>query len=385
MSLGKTPCPGCGGPLHRGSPRCRKCVEATKDPTRTHERIKDVPMSLPLEDRLLVAVRRVSAHGGATPIELGKMLRTSPGAILDALLSLKQQGRRLHQFGDKWSEEQTPTGGTYDHALTSDKDGWHIFGAMGDTHLCSKQERLEELHDLYRIYAANGIRTVFHAGNYIDGEAKFNKFELKVHGMDAQLAYLGEHYPSLPGGQTLMISGDDHEGWFNQSSGVDIGYYMQKVMERSGRTDIKNLGYMECFVPLRHAESGAETKLHVMHPGGGSAYATSYTVQKICESYEGGEKPAILLAGHYHKAEHLEIRNIHCFQTGCFQDQTIFARKKRLTFTIGGWIIMARQNPETGAVEEVVSYFKSYYNTKYYVNNRWSLSGPVTQVPRLVL
>lgn len=27
MSLAKTPCPGCGGPIHRGSPRCAECVK----------------------------------------------------------------------------------------------------------------------------------------------------------------------------------------------------------------------------------------------------------------------------------------------------------------------------------------------------------------------
>lgn len=29
MSIGKKPCPGCGGPLHRGSPQCKKCEART--------------------------------------------------------------------------------------------------------------------------------------------------------------------------------------------------------------------------------------------------------------------------------------------------------------------------------------------------------------------
>jgi hypothetical protein len=74
---------------------------------------------------------------------------------------------------------------------------------------------------------------------------------------------------------------------------------------------------------------------------------------------------------------------VHGFQTGCFQDQTIFMRKKKLTAAIGGWVIFVRQNPETGAIEDVVSYWKSYFNRGYYVNQRWSLSGPVTKVPRI--
>lgn len=149
-----------------------------------------------------------------------------------------------------------------------------------------------------------------------------------------------------------------------------------------GRTDWQNLGYVEAFIPLQHAATGKPSMYHVIHPGGGSAYATSYTVQKLVESYEGGSKPAIAQVGH-HKAEYLHTRNVHTVQAGCFQDQTIFARKKRLIFTIGGWIVAFRQNPDTGAVEEFVSYFKNYFDRGYYENQRWSLSGPVTKVARL--
>ena len=299
---------------------------------------------------------------------------------------MHEAGLDVGDVGGKWTTKARPTTTFHeDTPLVSDKDGWHKFGAIGDTHLCSKQERLAELADMYRIFAANGVKTVLHTGNYIDGESRFNRHELKVHGMDAQLQYLGEHYPEVSGITTFMVSGDDHEGWFAQREGVDIGFYAQKVLERGGRADLRDLGYMEAFVPLRHGVSGKEAMIHVCHPGGGSAYAVSYTMQKQIEAYEGGEKPAIALAGHYHKAEHLEMRNVHGFQTGCFQDQTTFMRKKKLIATIGGWLLWVRQNPETGAVEEVVSYFKSYFNQGYYVNNRWSLSGPVSLVPRLSL
>ena len=140
---------------------------------------------------------------------------------------------------------------------------------------------------------------------------------------------------------------------------------------------------MEAFVPLRHAVTGAVSRYHVMHPGGGTAYATSYTVQKIVEGYEGGEKPAVLQAGHYHKLEFINIRNVWVLQAGCTQDQTVFARKKKITFSIGGGILYLRQNPETGAIEEAMPYTKHYFNKGYYQNNRWSLSGPVTKVPRV--
>lgn len=357
---------------------CRRCYDTRRAEV---EALTLVHVDTP---SIETAVRKLLKVAPKRLDELAPLIERTPGQTLDLLSAMQKAGANLHELGGRWSLDREPeTGQTSKIVLKSDRAGWHTIGALGDTHLCSKQERLAELRDMYRIYEANGVETVLHTGNYIDGEARFNKYELKVHGMDAQLTYLAQQYPQVDGIKTFMISGDDHEGWYGQREGVDIGRYMQNVARQQGRPDLHNLGYMECFVPIEHGVTKKRAMLHVIHPGGGSAYATSYTVQKICEAYEGGEKPAVTLVGHYHKAEHLEIRNIHAFQTGCFQDQTIFARKKKLTFTIGGWLLKFRQNPDTGAVEEVVSYFKNYFNRGYYVQNRWSLSGPVSLVPRL--
>lgn len=370
----KVPCSNCGQPKEKhgtATTLCLKCQRLSRA----------VPLGKPLDDQLLELLKR----GEQTPLDLSHKTGSTPGQVLDTLIALQAKGHNLHHFGDLWSFERKPVpGGVQVPTLVSDKDGWFKIGVVSDTHICSKQERLAELRDFYRVMETNGISTVLHSGNWIDGEAPFNKHELIVHGMDAQLEYFGEQYPKHQGITTYAVAGDDHEGWYAQREGVDIGRYCEDVMRRGGRTDWKNLGYMEAFIPLQHAITGKQSMYHVIHPGGGSAYATSYTVQKLVESYEGGSKPAIVQVGHYHKAEYLHTRNVHAVQAGCFQDQTIFARKKRLIFTIGGWIIAFRQNPETGAIEEFVSYFKSYFDRGYYQNNRWSLSGPVSQVPRLI-
>lgn len=354
---------------------CQNCERASR-------RVPVTPKETKSLDEQIVALLK---HGEQTPQSIADKTGASPGQVLDTLIELQTHGHRnLFHFGDLWSLERKPIpGGVQVPTLKSDADGWYKIGVVSDTHLCSKQERLAELRDFYRILEANGVQTVLHSGNYIDGEASFNKHELIVHGMDAQLEYLGTHYPTYPGVTTYAVSGDDHEGWLAQREGVDIGRYAEDVMRRGGRADWKNLGYMEAFLPLEHAVSGKRSMYHVIHPGGGSSYAVSYTSQKLVEAYEGGSKPAIAQIGHFHKAEYLHTRNVHCVQAGCFLDQTIFARKKRLTFTIGGWILQFRQNEDTGAIEEFVTYFKSYYDRGYYTNNRWSLSGPVSHVPRL--
>jgi hypothetical protein len=367
-------CTGCKKPVIRKDNKNGRC--ATCD--RLH---RTGLLGKPLDVQLLELLKKDEQ----TPRTLAEITTATPGQVLDKLLELQHHGHNVHNFGELWSLEKVPqTGGIIVPALESDKDGWYAIGFVSDTHLCSVHERLDVLNDLYNIFEANGITRVMHSGNYIDGEARFNRFELLVHGMDRQLQYLGEHYPQRKGIETWAVSGDDHEGWYCQREGVDIGRYAEDVMRRGGRTDWKNLGYMEAFVPLTHKETGKTSRYHVMHPGGGTAYATSYTVQKIVEGYEGGEKPAVLQAGHYHKIEFINIRNVWCLQPGCVMDQTVFARKKKITFSVGGGIIYLRQNPETGAIEEAVPFIKHYFNRGYYENNRWSLSGPITKVPRLI-
>ncbi len=378
-------------------PRCPvngpKCfgVIRTKGATRCHACSRMKPYSKPPEPPPITIAEPTTVHdlAGRVLARLKKsalsleQLATDTGGtrgqVLDALLGLQTGGVNVHAFGDVWSLERAPDmgGGGTVNAYRSRSNGTYRFGWLGDTHLCSKYERLDVLRDIYKRFADADIDRIFHAGNWIDGEARFNKFDLHVHGMDAQVRYLRDHYPVAPNGlTTYTIAGDDHEGWYCQREGVDIGKYAENELRAGGRRDWVNLGYMEAFVPLEHAKTGKTSQLHLVHPGGGSAYATSYTVQKLVESYSGGSKPAVLLAGHYHKLEFIPIRNVWTIQTGCTQDQTPFARKKRLHYALGGGICELEQDGESGAIVGCTVTMWTYYDRGFY-NNRWSLSGDV--------
>lgn len=234
------------------------------------------------------------------------------------------------------------------------------FGAIGDTHLCSKYERLDVLSALYDTFASEGITDVYHTGNYIDGEARFNFGDIHTHGMDDQIAYFVKHYPQRQGITTHFIAGDDHEGWYTQKNRIDIGKHTEDMARREGRADLVHLSYMEADIPLL---SGA-VKMRVLHAGGGSATSISHTSQKIVDSYSEDEKPHILLVGHYHKSEYLpNYRNVHVFQTGCTQEQTPFMRKKRLHADLGAWIIsVCVQND---GVMRVSGEFLAYHPRKW--------------------
>jgi hypothetical protein len=242
--------------------------------------------------------------------------------------------------------------------------GFYKFGVTGDNHLCSRYQRLDALGVLYKRFEDAGIKTVYNTGNWIDGEARFNKHDLLVHGMDKQIDYFIEEYPSIKGISTEFITGDDHEGWYIQREGVNVGEYTHHKALKAGREDLIYLGHMEHDIVIPSANGKSKTTMRVLHPGGGSSYAISYTSQKIVESYTGGEKPDILFDGHYHKAGYNYIRGVHVIQTGCTQDQTPFMRKKKLAAHIGGWIIEFAVD-ENGAVTRFKQEFFPFYDNNY--------------------
>jgi hypothetical protein len=217
------------------------------------------------------------------------------------------------------------------------------------------------LHDLYDWFEREEITTVYHAGNIIEGERRFNVRERYVHGMDNQIRNLGEKFPKREGITTRFVCGDDHEGWYQQDVGVSIGQHIIHVLQDMGRDDFDYMGYVEADIEFFN--KAGSFVLRVMHPGGGSAYALSYTMQKIIESLQGGEKPAVLLAGHYHKLEHIpHLRGVDCIQTGCTTDQTVFLRKKKIDCHVGGWLVEIEQCPNTGAVAMVRAACRKYYD-----------------------
>lgn len=363
----------CGHPATaKGYKYCRACYD-TKRPT-----TKVVTATETELEKRIVELLRVA------PSTLGVMAEKSqatPGQALDAILALKARGLNVHQFGEQWSLERfTPiVERTFEYV--SRPDNTFAFGVASDQHLCSRYAREDVLNDLYDSFQRAGVDRVFNAGNWIDGEDEKNRFDLEVHGLEPQVKYLCERYPKRDGLVTYAVWGEDHEGWYSRREAIDVGRFTEGQMRTAGRTDWIDLGFVEARVDLINANTGARSTLVVMHPGGGSSYAYSYRPQKIVESLSGGEKPSVLVIGHYHKLSCNIIRNVWTIQAGCTEDQTVFMRKKGLEAHIGGHLITLEQDPQTGAIFRCVSDQRCYYDRSYY-NDRWSKTGPVVQAPR---
>jgi len=271
--------------------------------------------------------------------------------------------------------------------FTSLPDNTFRFAAFGDLHAASKYTRWDVREDLTKRAEDFKAQAILDTGNWIDGEKSFNRYDLEAVGLDAQCALLAQRYPKSKL-TTYAVAGADHEGWYVKTLGVDVGAYCEDVMNDYGHKWV-DLGYMEADIVLKNYNTGKKNILRIAHPGGGTGYALSYRPQKIIESYEGGEKPAVLLLGHYHKIDFGLVRNVWYVQTGCSQDQTPFMRQKSIEAHVGGFFIEMEQDPRTGAIISFTPQARRYFNRAYYfeagsANNRWNGSGPIKKAPRSI-
>lgn len=333
---------------------------------------REIGVQRKTEDEVLQEhiVRALGGKSKKTVSELADELDRSPFTVQRLISLLKEKGVKVDANPDQRIELSSEFTVKEHKILNTDDyfgDGKIRFGFVTDTHLVSKYSRLDVLHALYDIFEREGITTVYHGGNWIDGEAPFNKYDLFCIGVENQVKYFLENYPQKKGLTTYVLSGDDHEGWYVQRDHIDIGKVMEDRAKQFGRNDLVDIGYMERDFTFKRGDG--ESVIRVIHAGGGSTYAHSYTSQKYVESLQGGEKPAVVLVGHYHKFDHAYPREVHVIQGGCTQDQTPFMRKKKIQAMVGGCIVEIQQDHHgifnRVKVEWMPFYDKGYYEYKW--------------------
>lgn len=221
------------------------------------------------------------ASKGSSIESLANTLDAAPRKVRDGVERLKAAGKNINVTdGFEISKQIIPNDPTMID-VSKFKGKTITFGLTGDNHLGSKYCRLDVLNALFDIWKDQGVDTVYQLGNMIDGDARFNKFDLLAHGMEEQVNYFVKNWPRREGMVTKFVTGDDHEGWYVQREGVDIGRVLQGHAREEGREDLIYLGHMEHDIIFK-APHGQST-MRLIHAGGGSAYATSYSAQKIVE------------------------------------------------------------------------------------------------------
>ena len=205
----------------------------------------------------------------------------------------------------------------------------HKFGLVSDTHFGSLFADKALLKYAYEVFAEEGVKTVLHAGDLMDGMRMYKgqEFELECQGADSQVALVVDQYPKQKGITTYFITGN-HDRSFWKLSGTEVG---DKVA--SQRPDMVHLGHQEADIKIGEGEAVATIRLS--HPDGGTAYAISYKIQQYINALPSGTKPDLLLTGHYHKTEELYYRGVIAYQAGTTQHQTPFMRGKQLAAAMG--------------------------------------------------
>lgn len=214
------------------------------------------------------------------------------------------------------------------------------FGVVTDTHLCSDAERLDLVNLAYDEFVKAGITTVFHVGDWMDGENVYrghNQF-VKVHGVQNQAAYFIKHYPKREGITTYGISGN-HDCEAFLKTGVDqaslvVNGFEHEGRHYEGREDIVYLGQYAHKIILPQ-----EVTMELLHPRGNNSYAKSYKQQKRSEAMDRNLRPDIQLSGHFHDFNHTWINHTHLIALPGLQDETEFFKRLGLPRGMGFMIL----------------------------------------------
>ena len=172
-----------------------------------------------------------------------------------------------------------------------------------------------------RVFKNEGIEFILHPGDHLEGMSgrPGHIYELSLIGYTDQMNRAVELYNSL---ETNIYGIDgNHDQWYAKKN--DMGIIVGEELEKRVPQYI-NLGQDEGDLIIR---PGITTKL--FHAADGTAYADSYKLQKLIESFTGGEKPSLVLSGHYHKALYLHRRNVHGWECGTLCGQSRWMRGKK--------------------------------------------------------
>lgn len=236
------------------------------------------------------------------------------------------------------------------------------FAVVSDTHFGSIHAKIEELTDFYKIASDTyGIRTFLHCGDIVAGINMYRgqENELTAWGADKQVELCVSKYPKIKGCTTHFITGN-HDLCYLSNSGKDIG-----VDIANKRDDMLYLGQYEAQLHINDL-----VKVEIAHPDITPAYAMSYSLQKMVQSYSGGLKPHVLLCGHLHQSIFLpDLRNMSSYLVGCFEGPSLWLKRKKLEPSIGAWIITVGVDEDGSPRVNKSAFVKYYEGSRYFTKH----------------
>ena len=260
---------------------------------------------------------------------LAEAVDRSPGTVRRWLDTLQAAGHPVVEVHGRYMIDRHPTPTEGEHVLRADRGKLRV-GFVSDTHFGSRYQQATYLRECYDWFSDGGVSDIYHAGDLVDGIGVYRgqHAEVFLHSYQEQIDYAIEHYPACPGITTHVIAGN-HDLAAVKAGGIDP---VRAIAAQ--RCDIRHLGAFSAWITI-----GESLRLYLLHPDGGGSYAVSYRLQKIIESFEGGRKPHILVAGHWHQRTYVDARNVDAYMPGCFQFQTPYETRKALQPRIGALML----------------------------------------------
>lgn len=202
-------------------------------------------------------------------------------------------------------------------------------GLVSDSHIGSRFWQKSHLDAAYEHMRELGVTDVYHSGDISDGFYPGRMAEVYVYGADEQVDEIVRKYPKIEGMTTRFITGN-HDETHMRNGGTNIGRSIA-----GQRDDMIYMGHNYAKVWLSESGEQRGVDMDLIHPGDGTSYALSYQLQKRVNNMSGGEKPKILVTGHYHKYFVMFYRNVICISLPSFQAQSGWMRGKGIQSDMG--------------------------------------------------
>jgi hypothetical protein len=278
----------------------------------------------------------------------------SPVTVRTWIEGLKEQGYNIGQRGESFIVEK--------EAIIKDVPVVHKtknlkfkLAFTSDRHYCSKTQQRTYAKQFTSICDSEGVEVIYDAGDIFAGTTVYagQSAEIFMHTEDDQLDYVTEEFPRRSFGRTVVIGGN-HDYSFLKHGGTDP----VKILSMR-RPDIEYIGPYAAHIELEIGGHKTGRYIDLLHPDGGTIYASSYRLQKMIEALEGGNKPLVLVAGHFHRRCYIFERNVHGLLAACFEAQTSFLKRKAVQPVVGGTIVDLEFNDD-GSLQKFTPHFYSY-------------------------
>lgn len=203
------------------------------------------------------------------------------------------------------------------------------FGVISDTHIGSIYFKEKMLFKALEIFHKEKCKFITHSGDVSDGlsNRQGHIYELTHIGYTKQRQYC-QDLLSKTNLNIYAIDGN-HDRYYQKSSGALL---VKDLSERLKNFYFLGHDFGEFYL-------NKNIKVCLWHGEDGNSYATSYRLQKIIESFTGGDKPNLLIAGHTHKQGYFFDRHIHVISAGALSLQSRWMKSKRIANHTGFWIV----------------------------------------------